>query len=195
MDLFNCKHCGSKNTTFLDDSTDCSSGEYKMRCENCGKIFKYKIDKNEATNSQEENEISSSGSKIRCAICGEELGIFRVKSSTTDGRYVWVCSSCASTGGTLKEEFATYTESKGNGNGLPIIMGIIVLLFIFALLFSPDSSSSSSKTIECQVCDRSFNVGSENAKSISRSNMCSNCYSNFKWGQKVIEGLNNMPVD
>lgn len=53
-------------------------------------------------------------------------------------------------------------------------------------------TSKNKDTVKCQVCDKSYQKGSENAKSISRTNMCSNCYSNFKWTQDAIKEL---PVD
>lgn len=52
-------------------------------------------------------------------------------------------------------------------------------------------TSSSKDTSKCQVCGKKFNKGSDNAKSISRTNMCSSCYSNFKWTQDAIK---EMPV-
>lgn len=53
-------------------------------------------------------------------------------------------------------------------------------------------TSSSKDTVKCEVCGKKYNKGSDNAKSISRTNMCSRCYSNFKWTQDAIK---EMPVD
>ena len=39
----------------------------------------------------------------------------------------------------------------------------------------------------CRVCHREFRSGSDNAQSIRRSNMCINCYNNFKSMQGVLE--------
>jgi len=49
------------------------------------------------------------------------------------------------------------------------------------------SSSSDKNTVECKSCHRKFNKDSENAKSIARTNMCTNCYNNFNSLQKVIK--------
>lgn len=46
--------------------------------------------------------------------------------------------------------------------------------------------SSDKDTKECQVCGQKFKNGSENAKSIEKTNMCANCYDNFQWGNEVI---------
>ncbi len=75
-------------------------------------------------------------------------------------------------------------QKKGSGIG-----GIIVLVIAMVLLFSMcgglgSGSSSSSKT--CRSCGRTF-TDSANWKSISRTNMCTNCYGNFEWGMKATE--------
>ena len=49
------------------------------------------------------------------------------------------------------------------------------------------SSSSDKNTVECKSCHRKFNKGSDNAKSISRTNMCTNCYKNFDAAQKYLK--------
>ena len=40
--------------------------------------------------------------------------------------------------------------------------------------------TDSSSNVECKSCHRSFQKGSENAKSINRTNMCTDCYNSFK---------------
>lgn len=46
-------------------------------------------------------------------------------------------------------------------------------------------------TITCKSCGRSFQSDSENAKSIRKTNMCTNCYNNYK---KASDALKEMPV-
>lgn len=54
------------------------------------------------------------------------------------------------------------------------------------------SSSSSKDTVTCKSCNRKFQKGSENAKSISRTNMCTNCYNNYKG---MSDWLKEQPVN
>ena len=53
------------------------------------------------------------------------------------------------------------------------------------------SSSSSKDTVKCKSCGREFKKGSDNARSISRTNMCTNCYNNY---QSMSDYLNEQPV-
>lgn len=46
------------------------------------------------------------------------------------------------------------------------------------------SSSSSTKT--CQVCDRKFDKSSDDGWSITKRNMCENCYRNYKSLEQFI---------
>lgn len=57
-----------------------------------------------------------------------------------------------------------------------------------------DYSNSGDKddTVTCKSCGRKFQKGSQNAKSIRRTNMCTNCYNNYK---KASDALKEMPVD
>ena len=77
-------------------------------------------------------------------------------------------------------------KSKKGGAGAGIILVVIVIVIIFAGLSSclgcEFSSSHSDET--CQVCGRTFNWDSENASSIRRTNMCTTCYSNYKWARE-----------
>lgn len=73
-------------------------------------------------------------------------------------------------------------QKKGSGIG-----GIVVFIIVLVLCLSMCSgggggSSSSSKT--CRSCGRTF-TDSANKKSISRTNMCTNCYNNFEWAMKA----------
>ena len=47
-------------------------------------------------------------------------------------------------------------------------------------MFHPTVTADSSSNVECKSCHRSFQKGSENAKSINRTNMCTDCYNSFK---------------
>ena len=76
-------------------------------------------------------------------------------------------------------------QKKSGGGIVGVIVIIFIVIFLLAMCSSGGSSSStgnSSKT--CQVCHRSF-TDSANKNSISRTNMCKNCYSNFEWGMKA----------
>ena len=46
--------------------------------------------------------------------------------------------------------------------------------------------------VKCQVCGNKYKKGSDNAKSINRTNMCSSCYKNYK---TLSDAMDEMPVD
>ena len=46
--------------------------------------------------------------------------------------------------------------------------------------------------VKCESCGNKYKKGSENAKSIARTNMCSSCYTNFK---SMSDALNEMPIE
>lgn len=46
--------------------------------------------------------------------------------------------------------------------------------------------------VQCKVCDRYFNKDSENAKSIRKTNMCTQCYKNYK---DINDALKELPVN
>ena len=76
---------------------------------------------------------------------------------------------------------------------------LIVLALIFASIsiiggFSVNKGNDNSKTT-CGVCNRTFEEGSDNARSIARSNMCENCHDNFEWRQEVQDYIDNQPID
>ena len=60
-----------------------------------------------------------------------------------------------------------------------IIITIVLVVLFLALLGNCAGESSNVKT--CKVCHRSFS-DSSNKRSIALTNMCENCYANFKWG-------------
>lgn len=83
--------------------------------------------------------------------------------------------------------FCAVTYYKGAG-----IAACITLIFFLMMIAtsqnantSQSSSSSSSKSVECKICHREFREGSENAKSISWNNMCTQCYKNYKTAREI----------
>ena len=68
--------------------------------------------------------------------------------------------------------------------GLALIV-VSSSLMIFSGHLNPSfSGGSSSRT--CSYCNRVF-TDSENIKSIRKTNMCTNCYNNYKIGSDAIE--------
>ena len=70
---------------------------------------------------------------------------------------------------------------------------IIVLILVAALCISlcacvGGSSGGSSKTATCRSYGRSFKAGDSggNFMNIARTNMCKNCYNNYKWAQDAL---------
>lgn len=66
---------------------------------------------------------------------------------------------------------------------------ILTLMMCLALLCGCGSSSSKTYSAECKVCGRTFsyeganygNQAQKNVSNINRTNMCLNCYSNYKY--------------
>lgn len=48
-------------------------------------------------------------------------------------------------------------------------------------------STNSDSQVKCQVCGRSFSNTSSDAKSIRKTNMCSQCYKNYNAAQGMLD--------
>jgi hypothetical protein len=77
--------------------------------------------------------------------------------------------------------------------------GIMVTAYINgSLVLEPEpknvssSSSKSNDTLKCKSCGRSFKKGSDNAKSIRKTNMCTSCYKSYK---SASDYLKEQPVN
>lgn len=76
-------------------------------------------------------------------------------------------------------------------------IGIIGFLFLAISLsvlvhtVSPYTNKEQNNT-KCQVCGREFQKGSENAKSIRKTNMCTQCYENYR---NAADALKELPVN
>ena len=74
------------------------------------------------------------------------------------------------------------------------IIGAIAIFLAFLIVLGAitsggGSGGGSDDTIRCKSCYRSFAEGTSNANSIHRTNMCKNCYENYKWSQNALDGL------
>ena len=63
---------------------------------------------------------------------------------------------------------------------------IIMILAIFIVFAGSmcgllDLGDSSSSTLTCRSCGRSYSIGTEDYRSIRSTNMCKNCYDNYRW--------------
>ena len=69
-----------------------------------------------------------------------------------------------------------------------LIIAIVVILGIFALLSDDDGSNGTAK---CKSCGRTYEAGDSrgNYNKIKMTNMCNNCYSNFKWSQDMLDAI------
>lgn len=65
-----------------------------------------------------------------------------------------------------------------------VIVIAIIGVGISGIDFRSSSSNDTGKV--CQSCHKTF-TDSKNTKSIARTNMCTNCYSNYKFGTKAKE--------
>lgn len=75
----------------------------------------------------------------------------------------------------------------------PFVVGILLAILCYLTITDSGSSSTTkNEKIICQACDREFQKGSENAKSIRKTNMCTQCYQNFK---NASDYLKELPVN
>lgn len=65
------------------------------------------------------------------------------------------------------------------------LIAMICGLFI-GMLIDTSITGTSSRSYRCQFCERTF-TDSSNTKSIKKTNMCENCYSNYKGMKKYID--------
>ena len=79
-------------------------------------------------------------------------------------------------------------KGKDIGCLIVILLWIVILLGSCATTFSSDSSSSSHRTNTCSVCGRTYESGDSggNFRCISRTNMCKNCYKNYKYATDAL---------
>lgn len=70
-----------------------------------------------------------------------------------------------------------------------IALFLAFLIFLMAIVPNEGSSGESDDTIRCKSCYKTFAEGTSNANNIRRTNMCKNCYENYKWSQDAIDGL------
>ena len=66
-----------------------------------------------------------------------------------------------------------------------VIMVVSASILVFSGRMRPSFSGGGSSAV-CSSCDRVF-TDSDNVRSIKKTNMCTNCYSNYKVGTDVIE--------
>ena len=68
----------------------------------------------------------------------------------------------------------------------PMIISLAISLATGGFSFSGSNGSSKELTATCQVCKRTFNFENrkEDYRSVNRTNMCTNCYNNFKNAKK-----------
>lgn len=82
----------------------------------------------------------------------------------------------------------------GTTTRVAITIGVvIILIFVIFSWTRGEKSTSTTETVKCQVCYQSYKKGSDNARSIARSNMCTQCHDNFEWRQEVQDYIDNQP--
>ena len=95
-----------------------------------------------------------------------------------------------------KEENLIMKEEYDRKVKIGVVVGIIIFLIIFlsisSLVNSGSSSSNSGSDLVCRSCGRSFSRSSSNGRSIKNTNMCENCYHNYKAGSEALDDLKGM---
>lgn len=73
---------------------------------------------------------------------------------------------------------------------MKVLLVIVACVLLFAMIGScmGDTGSSNASTAKCKSCGRTFKAGDAagNYRSIARTNMCKNCYSNYQWAQNAL---------
>ena len=70
--------------------------------------------------------------------------------------------------------------------GVVIVASIVIIIISCVISYRPYNPSA---TVTCNVCHQEFKKDSNNAKSINRTNMCTNCYNNYKSAQEAAKEL------
>lgn len=87
--------------------------------------------------------------------------------------------------GNVSQSSQNAVKQYSGGKSIAIVfIGIVVFLSIFVALFSCNCSKNTVEDETCSVCGRTFNWDSDNAKSIRKHHMCTNCYNNYKWARE-----------
>ena len=85
------------------------------------------------------------------------------------------------------------------GLGVTVVSAIVLIIALICLFTGScggcTTSTSKKDNTTCKVCHRTFKKGSGNAKSISKRNMCENCYENYQWRQEVQDYIDNQPIN
>ena len=82
----------------------------------------------------------------------------------------------------------------------PLVLFVVVLVIVsLVLIFEKaetkrveeavmqnSNNNTDDNTVKCPVCGRTFKKGTSNAKSIRRTNMCENCYKNYKYAEELM---------
>lgn len=69
---------------------------------------------------------------------------------------------------------------------------VIASIYMAATGGAFKSNNTGEVTVKCESCEHSFKKGSENARSIARTHMCTKCYNSYK---ELSDWLNEQPVD
>ena len=88
-----------------------------------------------------------------------------------------------------------YPSGSISGNTLSMSDPLVTVYVNGNLSHAPETTlvevSRDKDTVKCQSCGNKYNKGSDNAKSITRTNMCKSCYGSYK---TMSDALNDMPV-
>lgn len=76
-------------------------------------------------------------------------------------------------------------ETKGKTG---IVLLIIIMCFSIKALWSHMANNNNPREEKCQVCYKTF-TNNDDVHSIIMTNMCENCYDNFKYTQDLKEEL------
>lgn len=58
---------------------------------------------------------------------------------------------------------------------------VAVVLIVLLIAWTPSTSTPTPKTERCGYCDRAFKEGTDDYRSIRRTNLCTSCYDSMKW--------------
>ncbi|MBD5136117.1 MAG: hypothetical protein HDT39_09200 [Lachnospiraceae bacterium] len=120
---------------------------------------------------------------IRCPKCRKMINKKDTKCGYCgfDGIHTYVSKQ-------KRTESDVFDGNNSNVSWKEIFVLCIIVIAAFWLLGSWVGTGNNSKEEKCQVCYKTF-TNNDDVHSIIMTNMCENCYSNFKYTQDLKEEL------
>lgn len=77
------------------------------------------------------------------------------------------------------------SENERTGCIVIVVIALILAIMVWAIM-ADSPSTPTPKTERCGFCDRTFKQGTDDYRSVIRTNLCTNCYNNMKWAEGAL---------